>query len=260
MASNKILITNWRLGTKGGTERWCELMAKTLEGMGHKVDVSDKPTEKHYDLALINHLDPKQINADRKIYTSHGVIPELETPKEGADVYVGVSEEVQGCHKTDTIIRNPIDTEQFKPTREVNNQPLNILVITNNPLDMDVIEAAVKDLNLVRIGGDNRVDNVEEYINAADTVISLGRGCYEAMACNRNVVVYDYNGADGGISTESYYRFRTYNCSGRYGEAQWTPAQLRWQIEANYDPDPQFRQIIQQEHDPIKIAEEYLAL
>jgi hypothetical protein len=251
----KILVTNWRLNTQGGTEEWAKLMAQSLRYLGHEVDLNDTEPKKQYDLAIINHLDPKLINAKKKIYTCHGIIPKLERPREGADVYVAVSEEVKDFHNCDVIIRNPIDTERFYPKKPVNQELKNILVISNNPIDMSIFSG----LNVTRIGGDKRVPNPEAYINEADLVISLGRGAYEAMACNRNVLVYDYNGGDGLIDEESYYRFRENNCSGRYNGYKWTQNELT-ELLKGYKPHLELRDIIEKEHDPIKIAKEYLAL
>lgn len=256
----KILITNHRLGVRGGTENWCELMAKTLTDMGNEVTLADDYPAEHFDLALINHLHPTEINADFKIYTSHGVIPKQEVPSLGADVYVGVSEEVQGYHGTNTVIRNPIDVERFQTDKPINKEIKRVLAISNNPIDEGFLRKACEKWEYQRIGGDNRVDNVEDYIEWADVVISLGRGAYEALAMNRNVMVYDYLGADGMVNEQNYYDFRTHNCSGRYNG--WTPnyPELRDYIEEHYNPDLRMREIIVQEHHPQKIAMEYLKL
>lgn len=256
----QILLVNWRLDRGGGTEEWTHLMGASLRHLGHDVSLTDKPTKQHYDLAIINHLDPSDFNASKKIYTVHGIIPALELPKKGADVYVGVSEEIATKYGFEHVIRNPIDLNRFTTQSKVNPEPQNILAISNNPLDEDLVREATKGWSFQRIGGNNRVKNPEKYIEWADVVITLGRGCYESMAMNRNVLVYDYNGGDGMITHENYYHFRQNNCSGRYNGFNWTAEELRWQIEGAYDSDPQFRQHIEKHHDPIKVAEEYLAL
>ena len=61
----------------------------------------------------------------------------------------------------------------------------------------------------------NTVWNVEDYINKADIVVSLGRGIYEGMACGRACYIYDYNGSDGWIDTKNIKEARVCNCSGR---------------------------------------------
>ena len=53
-----------------------------------------------YDLAIINHNKclielNKYNNIKKKIFTSHGIIPEAEQPYLGADYYVAISEEVK---------------------------------------------------------------------------------------------------------------------------------------------------------------------
>ena len=64
----------------------------------------------------------------KKIFTSHGIIHDLEKPIKGADVYVGISEEV--CNyltllgfENNHLIRNGIDTIKFSPTSEINEKP-----------------------------------------------------------------------------------------------------------------------------------------
>ena len=114
----KILLTNHRINTLGGTEEWTKLMYRTLTMMGHDVYVKtfdneipagyQKDTGGMYDVALINHMNPNYVKAKVKIYTSHGVIPELEKPKPGADIYVSVSEEVRDLLQTRISVIFPL--------------------------------------------------------------------------------------------------------------------------------------------------------
>jgi hypothetical protein len=63
----------------------------------------------------------------------------------------------------------------------------------------------------------NHVDDVVPFIEKSDIVIGIGRCAYEGMALGRNVLVFDYQGMEGMItSKEDYYNFRTKNMSGRY--------------------------------------------
>ena len=206
----RILLANNHLAQYGGSERWTETMYRTLS-REHDVDVFtftdnvvfEAPRfdpAKQYDLGLINHntclrhLAGAKIKA--RIFTSHGVLPPLEHAIPGADEYVGVSEETADAIPFQaTVIRNPIDVAAFSPTRQVNDTLQNILFLSNNQGQaLDVIRRAATGYNLEVIGRQRQVKNVVDWINAADLVIGLGRSAYEAMACNRNVVIYDKRG------------------------------------------------------------------
>jgi len=231
----KILLTNLNLDTLGGTETWTATVAKELTRLGHEVHLFSaggysllpdyKRLDNNYDLALINHnvclpaIDG--IDIKRRIFTSHGIIPYVEQPIEGADVYISVSEEVQANlekkgFKSD-VIRNPIDTETFVET-ERNNELKKVLFMSNYQGEArKVIEDATKGLELRVFGADNRV-NALDAMKWADLVIGLGRTALEAMSLGRNVIVYDYNGADGFVDEDTILEFRKNNCSGRrYG-------------------------------------------
>ena len=266
----RLLLANHQLKSRGGTEVWTKLMGEYLSDMGYDVYLKtldgeapliDLPYDDggEYDIAIINHLEPDEINAKFKIFTSHGVIPTQEISKPGADVYVGVSEEVAKVRKYDHIIRNPIDTDLFKPTKPVNKELTNILVISNNPINKQLVENACVGYNLRFIGGENRVDNPQDHINWADLVITLGRGCYEALACNRNVLIYDYNGGDGMVNKTNIYEYRKNNCSGRYNRYKWTAEQLKQQLNL-YNPDLKMRDYILKEHSVKSVVDSYLSL
>lgn len=165
------------------------------------------------------------------VFLSHGVIPELEHNPSidlGISHYIAVSEEVRESQIENesvdpgkiTIVRNFVDTDRFKSVKYINDQIKNVLVISNyyRGLHRRVIEKACSEmkLNLEVVGGQIKsVWEVEKFINNADLVISLGRGALEAMACNREVIIYDYNGSDGLIRKENYHEVRKNNFSGR---------------------------------------------
>ena len=262
-----ILLTNHFIGGQTGTETWIKTMKEALKG--HEVDTysftQDEIPTKHYDLALINHhtclkaLENTPI--ETRIFTSHGVIPDLEQPIEGADYYVSVSEEVQDNLKEkgfeSTVIRNPIDKDVFKPTNKVNKELKNVLFMSNYPGNAGrIVEQACRGLNFKKIGGGNRVNNPQDYINWADLVITLGRGVLESMSCNRNVIVFDYNGGDGFIDEETFLEYRKKNNSGRTNRIKYTPEELRKEF-SKYNPDLELRHLV---HSPEEIANKYLEI
>lgn len=278
----KILLATHALTTLAGTETWVQTMYAELS-KEHDVRVRGHcgnslfPHFKHhqggttYDLALIQHRDSAlallpMLEAHQTVFTSHGVIPALEQPVEGMDHYVSVSEEVH-AHLHDLgfdscIIRNPVNVHKFRALRPVNQTLKSILFLTNriSPA-LGVVAEAAEGFEYRQLGGGVRRTDVVEAINAADLVISLGRGCLEAMACERNVIVYDRNGCDGYVTPEAMLDYRKNNCSGRCYRRSLTPAALRDMFKL-YNPDAgsQLRQYILANNAVSEIAGQYLSL
>ena len=67
----------------------------------------------------------------------------------------------------------------------------------------------------------DNVWNIEDVICQADLVVGLGRSAYDAMACGRCVLVYDFREymneylGDGLLTPDSIGRAMSHNCSGR---------------------------------------------
>jgi hypothetical protein len=86
-----------------------------------------------------------------------------------------------------------------------------------------------------------RVWNVEDKINAADIVITLGRGAYEAMACGRAVIIYDsrpyspFKTADGIVTRSNAKKLATHNFSGRTNKLNWLVGEIKREIK-KYKP------------------------
>lgn len=260
----KILLTNNHLERLGGSETWTYTMAKELQRRGYQVGIYTKvkgfvsdllkdlidDNPKDYDLALINHNSCIGVDAKFKIFTSHGTIPGLEKPVEGADVYVAVSENVADKYNLKHIIKNPIDTELFKPTREIGEKVETILAIT----DVDI------DLPYKIIRPSRYEMNMPELINQADLVISIGRGALEAMSCGRNVITWDkrpYWEARGDGYIKDFTKLKG-NVAGGY---QNTQINLLSEIE-QYEKKQgnKNRDYITQNHDVKLIVDKYLKL
>lgn len=250
--------------------------------LGHEVHIytpihhlwKDMPPfrpELTYDLGILNHSNCLEYLKNHKInkiiYTSHGIIPQPEWPVPGADVYVSVSEEVQenvwqrwGIESV--VIRNPIDTERFKPTRRLNDVLQNVLFLSNYGWTvMESLHGATENLTFRHIGGDERVEEVERHINWADIVVGLGRSVYEALSCGRNVIIYDYMGADGFVTPTNIFKYRLKNCSGRTERIKYTPELLMAEFD-RYDVTlgPALRSFILEHNDVRVIAQQYLEL
>ena len=153
-----ILLTNHSLDFRGGSETWIITMFNHLSII-HNVDVftalgntltkTSFNKNKHYDLVLINHSSCMKAiagwNIDIRIFTCHGVIPNLERPIAGANAYVAISEETQlhsrRCGFNARIIRNPIDPVRFKYS-PANKTLQKILYLNNRPIKKELLQQA----------------------------------------------------------------------------------------------------------------------
>lgn len=223
-----------------------------------------------YDLGLINHRNSlsnlRGKNIRTRVMTCHGVIPFLEQPLLGADSYVSVSEELEGHLRSrgfsSHVLRNPINLSLFRPTHPPPVILENVLFISNHQGPaLSTIHEATEGLNLRIVGRENFTMTPWEDMNWAQLVITLGRGVYEAMACGRNVVIYDYRGGDGFVTPENIFKYREKNCSGRTNKSILSGPQLREWINM-YDAShyENFISYAHEHHDVRQIAKEYLNL
>lgn len=278
----RIVLSNHSLFKLGGSETWLRTMYNELVARGHVVHVYtpihqlwlDIPTydpREYYDLAIVNHSNCLEYLRDQRIgkiiHTSHGIIPQPEWPVEGADVYVSVSEEVQANNLErfgigSIVIRNPIDTTTFAPTKPIGSQLKNILFLSNYGWTvLETLRDGTATYNFRNVGGEHRQENIWEVINWADMVVGLGRSAYEAMACARNVIIFDYMGADGIVTPETIFEYRLKNCSGRTNHIKYTIEQFRDEL-GKYDPEygPELRDYIIEHNNVTKVVDQYLEL
>lgn len=272
----KILLSTFSLERRAGSETWTVTMYNELNKLGHDVDIRVCSSEinnlvpfgcdkkKQYDLAIINHnkclIELSSWNIKKRIFTSHGVKPDLEQPVKGADVYVSVSEEVQENLKLkgfdSVVIRNPIDTEYFTEVKP-NDKLKTILWMNNREPSIDLIKEVSK-------GYDFRIqtgwrDRVKENIQWADIVMTAGRGIYESLSCGKNAIVVNWFGCDGIVTEENIYKLREKNCSGRVNNKFWPPERLREEFH-KYNPNRNMRPYIIKNNNIKTIAERYLLL
>ena len=245
----KILFCTNHLDRLGGSETFSYTMVTTLRKMGHEVDVftlmpgmvsdalggAKQTLDIRYDLILVNHvtcmnfLDNACIEGKR-IMTCHGIFPEIEQPVSGAQEYVAISEEVQEhlakLGFPSTVIRNGIDCERFTP-KEYIGELCTVLSLCQGDEANWMIAEACGILGLEFHKLDERVFNVEEKINDAEIVFSLGRGVYETMACGRVPIIFDTRPytpsyADGMVQMDRIADMVKNNCSGRRFKKTWT--------------------------------------
>lgn len=173
------------------------------------------------------------------IFSSLGVLPFLEQPAPlplCVSHYLAISEEVAGNLSKHgipadqiTILRNLVDSDSFVPRSSIHDKPDRILVLSYK-IDSEKAErlraAAMKIGASIRFAGATgdsiSQERVVDAINAADVVVSLGRGVIEAMLCGRVPLVYDAHGGDGLVIPENIDDLRTCNFSGRRYRREFT--------------------------------------
>ena len=243
----RILLGTHYLAKTGGTESYTFALAMELKRLGHEVEhfaiirggVSSMLEEKgvpfmtsdHYDLILSNHttvveqLWPKGFI----VQTCHGNIAELEQPSPYADAYVAVSEEVREHlqskgYRAAAVIANGIDCNRFCQKKPVSPTLQTVLSLCQSDVANDFIRRCCQQEGIRFLQSNKFTDNVwsiEELINESDLVVGLGRSAYDAMACGRCVLVYDYREymgeflGDGMLTPESIQKSMLCNCSGR---------------------------------------------
>lgn len=245
----RILVGNNYLAKTGGTENYTYALAIELKRQGHDVEyfafergevASLLESEgipfmsaDHYDLILANHntVIEKLWTCGYIIQTCHGSIPALEQPSPFADAYVAVSEEVrehiQGKgFQAAAVIPNGIDCKRFCPRTPVSQTLTTVLSLCQSDIANDFIKNCCEQAGIQFLQSNKFTDNVwsvEDLINKSDLVIGLGRSAYDAMACGRCVLVYDYREymgeflGDGMLTPDNIDKSMTCNCSGRAG-------------------------------------------
>ena len=282
----KILLTNNHLYALGGSETWIYTMAKEFERQGHSVDIYTREEgelsellgskklnelEESYDLILVNHntclKDIKNIRGF-KIFTSHGIFPPLEQVEVGADAYVGISQEIVDFNKDKgydlELIHNPVDCCRFSNRKPINKEIKNVLSLGKTEEANEIIREACYDLGINFVSCRGKFD-IENAINDADLVVTLGRGAYEAMACGRPVIVFDWRHylgkalGDGYVDATNRDKFLYNNLSGRYSDKEFDKDDLIRELKKyDYKQSDDNREFSKKTFSSKKIAQQYL--
>tara|TARA_S200002703_G_scaffold156247_1_gene161508 strand:+ start:560 stop:1456 length:897 start_codon:yes stop_codon:yes gene_type:complete len=295
----KILLTNNHLNTIGGSETFVLTLYRYLKKQGHLVHVftfnpfykiplqaSGKGVDQYiddlyyhepntikesYDLVLCNHNSCfewvfNNVKFDRIHFISHGTVPALEQPRLGADKYFSMSEEIKtNCRMNgfeSEVIRNPIDLDEYKPMSKRNNPLKSALCVSQGAKSKHLISSLGIPVEFAETNRFMRKIFTAEHYNKHDIVFSLGRGCYEALACDRPVIVFDtrdYNGTkyDGLVTKENFLSLASFNCSGRLHGRGWDKNIVDSDLEAVVIEEGYYRSIAEQYLD-IKVITETL--
>ena len=266
----RILVGNNHLDKTGGTESYTFALATILKDIGYEVEyftfhkglVSEKlerygipfMSHNYYDLILANHTSVVEhlFLHGFVIQTCHGVIPDLEQPSPFADMYVSISEEVrthlQHLGVESDVMLNGIDCERFAPNIPIHQNLTCVLSLCQSDAANNFIKECCDSMS----GGEiefilcnkftDNVWEIEKQINRADLVVGIGRSLYDAMACGRCVISYDFRPyhnvaiGDGYITKNNIYQSIAYNCSGRGLNRTFTKEEFITELK-KYNPD-----------------------
>ncbi len=275
-----ILLATNHLFAFTGSEVTLYTIAKFLKEKGHDVSIFAKYVDpgftgvfngiapiytdlrqiqgRHYDAAYVQHhtiaLEVRHHFPDLPIVlASLGVLPFLEQPPIvdlNITQYLAISEEVKAnlmskgiTEDTITLFRNIVDSEKFRPHREIAETPRSAIIysykIDDGKLATILKACGALGIRCHRIGerpGVLHQDDVAAQINESDIVFTLGRGAIETMMCGKIPIIYDYQGGDGMVTLENIHELMRCNFSGRLHGIPYTVQQLIDEIKI-YKPE-----------------------
>lgn len=214
-------------------------MTEKIKPFAKVMNLSEIP-EIEFDLAIVGqNTSIPFVKAKKKIFVSHGISLPSEIPPESGYALVAVSEEVRDFYKRNArVILNPVDTETFTPNREASHNLNNVLFVSGYA-STDILRQACYEMGLNYLQIKNEWD-IEVFMNWADMVFSVGRGCYESMSCAKEVVIFDARLNNGsplaeGFAREVYHEVISNNCSGRKKEIVYDKDYIKNEILAKYN-------------------------
>lgn len=282
-----ILIANGEMENFfGGTQTWTITMVKFLRELGHNVHFTGvngrihpsfrseyQPLINRYDLLIANGnlaFNKFKNISPIKILILHGILPQMEQPISGADILLGVSEEVENNitkrgFKCNGIIRNPIDLDKYTTSNPV--KEIKTIGFLDRRRRFPFIEELSNRFNVIQIGNPPTTQ-IKEELDKCDLVVARGRGIYEAMSLSKNVIVSGNNSGRGGktewmdgfIDDTTFYIYRENNCSGRRMKINITNVDIFWeQIQkASVEQAQSNRLLMEKNNDARLIAKELL--
>lgn len=289
----RILLGTDHLVKTGGTENYTYALAVELKNQGHEVeyfafdkgDVAKRLEKKGihfmsqetYDVVLANHTTVVRHLYGRgfTIQTCHGIFPPLEQPSLLADAHVAITEEVK-LHLAakgyqSYLIPNGIDTQRFCPAKPLSERLTTVLSLCQSKRANKFIAECCKQLGVKFLVANKHKQNVwdvEKLINRADLVVGVGRSLYDAMACGRCVVSFDYRDytdappmGDGFLSAENVAQSELHNCTGRGTKRQFSQEEFVRELQ-KYDPavGAWARQYALDQHNIVTAVDNYLAI
>lgn len=238
----KLLLATNHLGL-GGSESYLLTVAEQFDRLGHEVTiyatepgagaavaeerglpvVSEDGLPAELDAALVQDGGVSYRIAERhpdlpQLFVAHSSMFDLQAPPQldgAVGAVVAMNDRIATRLRRYAVevevvrLHQPIDTHRFVPRGPLPETPRSALLLSNTPHAdrIEMIESACADaeIELKRLGGvAGRTTDIRPGLAEADLVIGYGRSILEAMACGRAAYVYDWKGADGWVTKDSY--------------------------------------------------------
>lgn len=250
----------------GGVQSWIKTVRKEFEAMGHEC-VEWQPgfpaRQGAFDLGIFAHWSLTRQHEPlcaKVINITHGII-EPERPSAAEDWVWAVSEGVRAHWRIPNapIIRQPIDTEFWRPAAEPDRGPP--LVVR-----WGYRQTPLKGQDLARTLGADYVhaaslshEEGRRLLQKATLVLASGRAALEAMACGAPTLIYDHRKTyQGELFDPSLVHAIGQSYSGRGGFTPTVDELTRAAQAALQKPRPLWREWVLKHHDSAKIAREIL--
>ncbi len=240
------------------------------------VFLSHSSTVKRFKDEFYNRKD-LSFNNNNIFQICHGKFHNIENPSLWDKLgFIAISDEIYD-HVIDKTngnsdvykILNPIDTDLFHYTIS-NPIPKSIFSLSQSEEFNTILSEICSELKMTFTKNNKHTNpnpDIRKNIENSDIVVSLGRGCYEAMSMGKNVLIADFrsymnDGLMDGLVTDDWFNyFVKNNCSGRFFNNKASKKNLIEEIN-NYNVDNCYpnRKHIVESLDYIKIAKDYLSI
>ena len=136
------------------------------------------------------------------------------------------------------VLLNAVDLDRFQLRDPLPEKPRRALIFSNYSYDVAPIEAVCKEMGIaLERRGDaskNRTANPEQILGTFDIVFAKARAALEAMACGCAVVICDFRGIGGLVTSDRWEQLRRLNFGARTMQMPLTTETLRREVE-RYD-------------------------
>lgn len=206
----------------GGVQTWVKTVAAELRRMGHSVLIVDQLRNdlgERYDFGILNnwqHVGHFAANCERYVVMCHGIVNDEHPPEKGTVAYTSEEVRKHWSHDEESIIRQPIDLDFWKPGDEPRG-PHVVRYAARTGLHWLAAHMEWMGHPFMHLQQATH-EHARVTLQRAKCVIATGRCAVEAMACGAPVVIADDRHYQGPLIDFDTLGSMRRNYSGRGGE------------------------------------------